>query len=154
MNKVLWGDNSTYFDPKPSELYKLDTRALTWTKLPQPGGDIVAGARNGGAEFVPGADKGYFVGGMASNYTDSKFSNWTHGEILTLDTLLTYDMQNNTWQNTTMPFDPFFSSTLIYAPVGEKGILVSLGGSKTPKGKFNWTSDDMESVRSPPQQLH
>lgn len=106
----------------------------------------MTGARNGGTAYA--AEFGFFAGGHSSNQTDSKFANWTGGESLILNTMLTYDMENNSFTNKTTPFDPFTLSKLVFVPVGEKGILLSLGGASIPKGKFNWTGNDLKNVRS------
>lgn len=108
----------------------------------------MSGARSGGSAYS--SEFGFFAGGQLSNQTDSKFANWTADEAEVLNTLLTYNMENNTFTNKTTPLDPFTLSNLVYVPVGEQGILLSLGGASIPKGVFNWSATDLKNVPPPP----
>lgn len=135
---------------RPSEVWELDTKAFTWSKLAQPGGDPVVGARAGGVAFAPDLGLGFYAGGVLTNETDSQFSNWTNGETQVLNTMLTYDMENNSFTNATTPFDPFSLSSLVYVPVGRKGILLSLGGRSVSEGAFNTTTGSTTNVRPLP----
>lgn len=132
---------------RPAEIWALETVNFTWNKLPPPGGDPVSGVRSGGGAYS--SELGFLAGGHLNNRTDSKFANWTGGESEILNTLLTYDMANNTFVNKTTPFDPFTLSNLVHVPVGEKGILLSLGGISIKKGMFNWTFNDIKNVPLP-----
>lgn len=69
-----------------------------------------------------------------------------------LNTLLTYDMEQNSFTNTTIPFDPFTLSSLVYVPVGHKGILISLGGMSVSDGSFNGSTNTTRNVRFTPSQ--
>lgn len=82
--------------------------------------------------------------------TDSKFGNWTNKFEPVLNTLLTYDMEQNSFTNTTIPFDPFTLSSLVYVPVGQKGILLSLGGISVSDGAFNGSTNTTRNVRFTP----
>lgn len=138
-------------DMRPSEIWELDTKARTWSKVAQPGGDPVAGAGFGGAASAPDLGLGFYAGGLLTNNTDSQFESWTNGETQVLNTMLTYNMENNSFTNTTTPFDPFSLSSLVYVPVGRKGILLSLGGRSVSDGVYNATTSSMAHVclRSP-----
>lgn len=107
----------------------------------------MGGARSGGSAYS--SEFGFFAGGILSNQTDSKFANWTADEAGILNSLLTYDMEKNTFTNKTTPFNPFALSNLVYVPVGEQGILLSLGGTSIPEGIFNWSITDLKNVPPP-----
>lgn len=82
------------------------------------------------------------------NQTDSKFANWTGGQALLLDTMLTYDMGANSFTNTSTTVNPFFLDTLVFVPVGPEGILLSLGGYSIPNGTGFYHPSDEIKVRS------
>lgn len=153
----MWNKNPYHnLDIRPSELWALEPANQTWSKLPPPAGAAVAGARSGGAAFSADLGLGFFAGGSFNNLTDSQFANWTKREIFVLNTLLTYDMEQNSFTNTTTPFDPFMLNSLVYVPVGPKGILVSLGGTYVWKAVYNQTTDvrPFVSQATPPLPLH
>lgn len=133
-----------------SELWALEPVNRTWSKLPPPAGDAVAGARSGGSAFSVDLGLGFYAGGMFDNLTDSRFANWTNSEIYVLNTLLTYDMEENSFTNTTTPFDPFVLNSLVYVPVGPKGILLSLSGTSVDHAVYNQTIDPRPAVSRVP----
>lgn len=122
----------------------------TWSKLPPPIGDTVASARSGGSAFSADLGLGFYAGGMFNNLTDSQFSNWTNREIYVLNTLLTYNMEANSFTNTTTPFDPFVLNSLVYVPVGPKGILISLSGTFVSDPVYNQTINPRPAVSRAP----
>lgn len=131
-------------------MWALSSPDSSWSKLPPPGGAVVAGARSGGVASSADLGLGFFAGGFVSNLTDSQFQNWTNDEIYGLNTLLTYDMEQNSFTNTTTPFNPFMLNSMVYVPVGPKGILLSLGGTFVYKAVYNQSTDERPAVSSPP----
>lgn len=98
--------------------------------MPPPGGDRVVGYRNGGITHIPEKGLGFFYGGKAGNTTDSEFASWTdtNANQWQSDRLLTFDMEKNVWTNSSTGLLPIMTPNLIHVPIGEDGILVSLGG--------------------------
>ncbi|RPB07139.1 hypothetical protein P167DRAFT_609657 [Morchella conica CCBAS932] len=134
--KAFWG-NYSQFDPRGSEVWKLDKKIANWTQQPAPtGGDEVSGTRNAAAAYLPELGLGFAAGGHVSNGTDKKFASWTDGHALMLDSMVTYNMGNNSWTNHTTGMTPFTLSALVHVPIGEKGILISMGGIDNPGGYY------------------
>lgn len=149
--KALWNNNPRHnLDIRPSELWALEPANRTWSKLAPPAGDVVASARSGGSAFSPELGLGFYAGGILENVTDSRFANWTNREIFVLDTLLTYDMEGNSFTNATTPFDPFMLNSLVYVPVGPEGILLSLTGRSVAHAMYNQTIDPRPVVSNVP----
>jgi hypothetical protein len=143
--KAFWG-NSSLYDPRGSEVWKLDKKIANWTQQPTPGGAEVSGTRNAAAAYLPELGLGFAAGGHISNGTDKKFASWSDGHSLMLDSMVTYNMANNSWTNQTTGMTPFTLSSLVHVPIGEKGILISMGGIDNPGGYYNPTTTEIQAV--------
>ncbi|KAA8903846.1 hypothetical protein FN846DRAFT_47448 [Sphaerosporella brunnea] len=82
---------------------------------------------------------GFYAGGVVYNRTDATFNEWGLNTTITpyffLKTMLIYDMHTNEVRNTTIGLmQPFYGGSLQYVPVGNKGMLLLMGGIEEDSG--------------------
>ncbi|PWW76201.1 hypothetical protein C7212DRAFT_343872 [Tuber magnatum] len=135
--------NVTSIAPRNAEIWELNTKTRNWTKTAQPSGEEFLGARNGGVTSIPEEDTAYFLGGWSGNTTDARLKDWTHGETIAHQSMLVWNMKGNKMSNQTTSFQAVTLSNLVHVPVGNRGLLLSLGGNQFIKSRFN-TSDTNE----------
>lgn len=137
---ALWPTNSTlYLAGGVTE--PVDTNFPNWTssadnalwtyqpsekawKTPQPTLRFPSGAKipssaGSNAAFVESTDTGYLLGGNQDPWLGVGYAG-----------MLAYDFGAQTWENISTPFTQWSSGALVHVPIGQKGILVSLGGTQ------------------------
>ncbi|KAH8200673.1 hypothetical protein TruAng_005137 [Truncatella angustata] len=105
-----------------------------------PDGNLTRYSAFGGAANAPSENKAYYFSGLHSPLWGELYiqnSNASVSAINTSDSLITLDMTNQgseTWSNITLPdsVKGRGGADLVWVPVGEQGILVSLGGVTNP----------------------
>ena len=136
----MWdfSSNISSIAPRNGEIWELNTKTRNWTKTAQPSGQQFLGAKNGGATSIPSEDSAFFIGGWSNNMTDGRLKDWTHWESLAHQSMLAWDIKGNEMLNISTSFKAVILSSLVHVPVGEKGILVSLGGNQYSGSRFNY----------------
>jgi len=149
----MWNfsNNNVSIAPRNGEIWELDTKTRNWTKTAQPSGEQFLGARNGGVTSITTDGTAFFLGGWSSNMTDGRLKNWTHNELLAHQSMLAWDINNNTMYNFSTSFQAVTLSSLVHVPFAKFGILVSLGGNQFTGSTFGNTSENLglKQVRPP-----
>jgi hypothetical protein len=84
-----------------------------------------------GAGVTTDQGSGYYYGGYLSNKTTP---NWD-GDALMLNSLVSYNMTDRTWKNSTFDKAPRAEGTLLYITAGARGMLVYFGGVEMINGE-------------------
>lgn len=108
----------------------------------------------GGASNVPSENLAFYFSGMrASGWGEVYYPSGNESLTASVvsDTLITLDMAvqySETWSNVTIPSDipGRANPELIWVPVGEKGILVALGGVVYPEFITGYHASDNQSA--------
>ena len=92
---------------------------------------------NGAGVSAPSENLGFYFSGMRSPtlgpiYYDDSSANVTANTLIEVDMSV---MRSEKWTNTTLPdaIQPRANAELVWIPVGEKGVLVAIGGVTTPE---------------------
>ncbi|KAI8255184.1 hypothetical protein K4K58_005835 [Colletotrichum sp. SAR11_239] len=107
-----------------------------------PGG-ITQFVAHGAAVSAPSENKAWYIGGMRSPIWGEIYKiyqNDTHIANSTSSTLITLDMTkqlSETFSNETLQVTPRANPSAVWVPVGEKGILVMVGGVTFPEFTTN-----------------
>lgn len=106
------------------------------TPLRYPSGEKIVGSAGSNAAYVDygGASTGYLLGGNQNPWASIGYPG-----------MLAYDFAAETWQNLSTPFMQASSGALLHVPIGEKGILVSLGGTRN-NNPFTFNQVDVYNI--------
>ncbi|GAB7336307.1 hypothetical protein MBLNU13_g09052t2 [Cladosporium sp. NU13] len=145
VNKVFYLYGGRYPEderPYPFNLWKYDTITDTWSSVEGTPIDI-NGAYYGAGVTVQDRGWSYYLGGWLSN---ASVPGWI-GPPMALDTMLRYDMLENSWTNNTIHGHPARAEgVLLYIPASDQGMLVYFGGLElAPNGT---------SIMAPMDQIH
>lgn len=78
-----------------------------------------AGSNAAYVELADGTSTGYLLGGNQDPWHNVGYPG-----------MLSYDFSAQSWQNISTPFAQWSSGALIHVPIGQAGILISLGGTR------------------------
>lgn len=109
------------YQPSNNDAYSNGTWQTLQTPLRYPSGEKIVGSAGSNTAYVDyaGASTGYLLGGNQNPWASIGYPG-----------MLAYDFTAQTWQNLSTPFTQASSGALLHVPIGEKGILVSLGGTR------------------------
>lgn len=138
---VLWADEvnkrfylygGDYFNiiPTTQNLLSYDILYDQWEYFGVPNSPVQSVSWAGGVG-VSELAKGYTLGGWMSN---ASMPGWIGGRQAT-SSLITYDMNANSWTNTSGPDTvPKAEGVMLYIPASNDGLLIYFGGITTPYG--------------------
>ncbi|KAF8457134.1 hypothetical protein BGX38DRAFT_1265885 [Terfezia claveryi] len=124
---------------REAQLWKLDLVTSSWELETMPSG--IHRAWGGAVASDPSNKKGYFLGGIVENRTDTVFADAPGYEYLG-DSFLNFDSSSATLTNKTYSTAGASSlgsiglGNLVYIPMGKAGILVFIGGAQGPSGAW------------------
>lgn len=113
-SSTLW----TY-QPSNNSAYSSGTWENLQNPVSYPGGDEILAGSNTAYVDHTGASTGYLLGGDQNPWDSIGYPG-----------MLAYDFTAQTWENLTTPLTQSSSGALLHVPIGEKGILASLGGMR------------------------
>ncbi|CAG8960882.1 hypothetical protein HYFRA_00002419 [Hymenoscyphus fraxineus] len=135
--------NTDAYQPQPANQFATYQRYPNGPLTFEPGfklgtltGDTTRFITNGATASVPSENLGFYFGGLRSNTSGTIFkapSNTTVTANVQSTTLITADLSDQgreKWSNDTLPpnIPGRANAELVWVPVGEKGILVAIGG--------------------------
>lgn len=118
---------------KTAAIYEYDPWVDKWSEMPNTGGKTTSRPSFGSHTVVEQSGKGYYYGGWLG---PNNVPGWK-GPRKALNSMIIYDMQENSVLNVTGPTDhpPRVEGVLLYVPVGDSGLLVSFGGMYAEDGR-------------------
>ncbi|KKA28696.1 hypothetical protein TD95_003438 [Thielaviopsis punctulata] len=136
---ALWGDdvnNVIYFyggeytntnPPNSASLWQYDITHSNWSTVSYQQTFPVNGLAHGGSVSPPGYGYGYYYGGWLRNTTSGS---WTSPLGIASPNLLIYNMDEQSWQNSSQPDDgrPRAEGSMVFLPMSDRGMLVYIGG--------------------------
>ena len=135
-------DLNVHAPPSLFSLFAYDALYDFWEDLGRP--DIALDSPSfGGNVAVPEHGLGFFYGGWLNNATVPGWS----GTPLATDTLVVYDMDQDTWKNKTGPDNTGRAEgVMVYIPAGDNGFLVYLGGLQDQFGNGTIEGQPMDQI--------
>lgn len=125
----LFGGEFQGDQPPPAlfTLWSFDTLNLVWESFGQPTQTIINGVSYGAGVSVSERGEGYYYGGWMSS---NSISGWGSRPAVATSTLIRYDMDSNSWTNSTGPADEMgrAEGSMVFLPISDGGMLVYLGG--------------------------
>jgi N-acetylneuraminic acid mutarotase len=110
-------------------LWSYDTIYNTWNKTIPDGSQMEISWPSFGASTVTDENVAYYYGGYLSN---NSVTGWTSDPLM-LNSLVSYDMKTNKWDNRTYDVTPRAQGNLHYIPASDRGMLVYFGGMEQSK---------------------
>ncbi|TVY65699.1 Kelch repeat-containing protein, partial [Lachnellula suecica] len=121
----LFGGDNFLTSPSAPNLLSYDAFYDKWDSYGTPSQGIQSPAWGAGVG-ISDVGEGYLLGGWLSN---TSVSGWTGAPFAT-NSMLKYDMDQQTWTNMTGPLDnqPRVEGVMVYIPASDSGMLVTFGG--------------------------
>ncbi|KAL6405860.1 hypothetical protein AUP68_11000 [Ilyonectria robusta] len=108
-----------------------------------PGSPDIGSLSYGAGLSISSRGEGYYYGGWINNATDAS---WGSGPGILTSYLLQYDMDSNSWTNTTTPDKVGrVEGVMVYIPAGNNGMLIYFGGIRDA-GNGMWEGQLMEDI--------
>ncbi|CAH0017206.1 unnamed protein product [Clonostachys rhizophaga] len=138
----LFGGEQNEGKPEDFRLYSYDVLNDHWDSFGYPKSDNIMSLSYGAGVSVPNRGQAYYYGG----YMNSKTAPDWEGSQVATSSLLIYDMDKNSWSNTT-GLDDFrrAEGVMVYIPAGDGGFLVYFGGIRQ-KQDGKWEGQPMEEI--------
>jgi hypothetical protein len=150
---VLWPDNTNKLfylfggeynevkDVRPfTNLWFFDVLNDTWIRAKPSDNQISISWPAFGSGTITEGGTAYYYGGYLNNKTVFK---WGNTNPLMLNSLVSFDMNTQTWSNRTHNTTPRAEGMLHYLPASRSGMLVYFGGLQTnPNGEVTYVSGD------------
>ncbi|KAH8429033.1 uncharacterized protein LDX57_006704 [Aspergillus melleus] len=147
VNKILYQYGGEFDDNDDSSnftLWMYDALYNTWNKTKEDDTqDGIQRASYGAGVTVQDRGVGYYYGGWLSN---ASVPDWGDSDPIALSHLLSYNMLENTWTNSSGPDSVGRAEgVMLYVPASD-GMLVYLGGVQTPSKNGTMTGQPMNEI--------
>lgn len=124
----LYGGEFYKETPWPFALYSYDIINNYWDNYAVPGSPDIGSLSYGAGLSISSRGEGYYYGGWMNNATDAGWS----GPGIPTSYMLRYDMDSNTWTNTTGPDEVGRAEgVMVYIPAGDGGLVIYFGGIRS-----------------------
>lgn len=144
VNKRIYLFGGEFYEETPwtFSLYAYDIINDQWDNYGSPRSTDVIGVSYGAGVSISSRGEAYYYGGWINEATDA---DWNGTGMMT-SYMLRYDMDSNSWTNTTGPDDVGRAEgVMVNVPVGDGGMLVYFGGIKaTDEGP--WEAQPMNEI--------
>lgn len=139
----LYGGEFYKETPWPFALYSYDIINNYWDTYGVPGSPSIGSLSYGAGLSISSRGEGYYYGGWMNNATDAE---WGTGPGIPTSYMLRYNMDTNTWTNSTGPDDiPRAEGVMVYIPAGDGGMIIYFGGIQST-GNGTWKGQPMEEI--------
>ncbi|KAM0436811.1 hypothetical protein ACHAPT_002523 [Fusarium lateritium] len=145
VNKYIYQFGGEFHEETPWEfsLYSYDIINNVWQNLGSPRANDIIGLSYGAGVSIPSRGEAYYYGGWMNNAT---VPDWGDAPDVPTSYLLRYEMDTETWTNSTGPDDTGRAEgAMVYVPVGDAGMLVYFGGIRAT-GNNSWEGQPMEEI--------
>ncbi|KAM5351446.1 hypothetical protein ACJ41O_004169 [Fusarium nematophilum] len=145
VNKRIYLFGGEFYDETPWEfsLYAYDVINDQWDNFGSPRSNDIVGLSYGAGVSIPSRGEAYYYGGWMNNATDP---DWGDGPGIPTSYLLRYDMDSNSWTNSTGPDDVGRAEgVMVYIPAGDGGLLVYFGGIRS-MANDSWEAQPMDEI--------
>ncbi|KAH7170433.1 hypothetical protein EDB81DRAFT_164491 [Dactylonectria macrodidyma] len=145
VNKRIYLFGGEFYDETPwsFDLYAYDIINNYWDNYGSPRSPDIMGLSYGAGLSISSRGEGYYYGGWMNNATDP---DWGDGPGIPTSYMLMYDMDTNTWSNTTGPDNiGRAEGVMIYLPAGDGGLILYFGGIRGT-GAGTWEGQPMEEI--------
>lgn len=145
VNKRLYLFGGEFYDEKPWEfsLYAYDVLNDKWDDFGSPKSTDIVPLSYGAGLSLSNRGEAYYYGGWMNNSTDAQ---WGDSPGIPTSYMLSYNMDDNTWTNTTGPDDVGRAEgVMVYIPAGDAGLLVYFGGIRASE-EGSWEAQPMEEI--------
>ncbi|KAF2673245.1 hypothetical protein BT63DRAFT_151080 [Microthyrium microscopicum] len=130
--------------PASFSMWSYDALYNNWTSVnPDPTQSSIQRASFGASTVAQDRGLGYWYGGWLSNLTVPVWG----PQPLALSNMLTYDMVNNVWTNSSGP-DSIgrAEGIMLEIPISDGGMLVYFGGVQTPSNNGTWVGQPLDTI--------
>jgi hypothetical protein len=138
----LFGGDYDGITPNTPNLLSYDVLYNQWEYFGPPDAEVQS-VSWAGSVGISDLGQGYTLGGWLSN---ASVPGWT-GDPLATSSLIQYDMNSNTWTNTSGPDTiPKAEGVMVYIPASNDGLLIYFGGITTPYENTTMVPLDMSII--------
>lgn len=145
VNKRIYLFGGEFYGETPwsFDLYAYDVLNDYWDNYGSPRSTDIMGLSYGAGLSISSRGEGYYYGGWMNAATDP---NWGDAPGLPTSYMLKYDMDSNSWSNTTGPDEVGRAEgVMIYLPAGDGGLIIYFGGIRGT-GDGTWEGQPMEEI--------
>ncbi|KAK7430021.1 hypothetical protein QQZ08_003411 [Neonectria magnoliae] len=145
VNKRIYLFGGEFYDEKPwsFSLYGYDVLNDYWENYGSPRSIDIMGLSYGAGLSISSRGEGYYYGGWMNSATDP---NWGDASEIPTSYMLKYEMDTNTWSNTTGPDDiGRAEGVMLYLPAGDAGLIIYFGGIQATSDG-SWQGQPMEEI--------
>ncbi|KAH6998603.1 hypothetical protein BKA56DRAFT_30785 [Ilyonectria sp. MPI-CAGE-AT-0026] len=145
VNKRIYLFGGEFYGETPwsFDLYAYDVLNDYWDNYGSPRSTDIMGLSYGAGLSISSRGEGYYYGGWMNSATDP---NWGDAPGIPTSYMLKYDMDSNSWSNTTGPDEVGRAEgVMIYLPAGDGGLIIYFGGIRGT-GNGAWEGQPMEEI--------